>query len=427
MKRYIYIAMIGFMLSAANLYGSYDYSQKLSAKKIQLHNASVSEKEAKEQRDLETLVAGNNEFALDLYDQLRGTSGNLFFSPYSVSTALAMTFAGARGETLVQMDHTLRFRLNQDTLHETFEKLAAGIKEGSRDGAYQLDIANALWAQKGFGFKDSFIETAVNNYHAQVKEADFITAAEPTRKEINSWVEDKTNDNIQELIAKGILTRDTVLVLVNAIYFKGDWLEQFNKKFTRDADFWTAPDKKVRAKMMYKEDEFDYYDGDELQAIELSYKGNDLSMVIVLPKEKDGLSDIEKAFAKDFDNMLWEFKKQKVRLFLPKFKLTTKFELSDHLSKMGMPIAFSSRADFSGMSESEKLFISNVIHKAFVAVDETGTEAAAATGVTIGVTSVGPMAPVFRADHPFMFVIRDNVSGSILFMGRVHDPSKQGK
>ncbi len=403
------------------------HMQKLSAKRVQLHNVTVSKEEAMAQKNIEVLVRGNNEFAFDLYEKFRGGSDNLFFSPYSISTALAMTFAGARGETQMQMSDTLNFKRNPDTIHETFGKLAARLKEGSQDGAYQLDIANAIWAQKGFGFKKSFIETVVNNYAAIAKEADFVNAAEPTRKEINSWVEDKTNDKIQELIAKGILTRDTAMVLVNAIYFKGDWAEQFDKKFTRDADFWTTPDKKIRAKMMYKEHEFDYYDGDDLQAIELPYKGDDLSMVIVLPKEKDGLNDIEKEFAGNFDNVLWELKRQKVRLFLPKFKLTTKFELSDTLAAMGMPLAFSNRADFSGMSESQKLFISNVIHKAFVAVDEEGTEAAAATGVVIGRTSVGPMIPVFRADYPFIFVIRDNASGSILFMGRVYDPAKQGK
>ena len=383
-------------------------------------------KEPPQKVDLQkTLVGGNNEFAFNLYNQLGGTSGNMFFSPYSISTALGMTYAGARGETEKQMADTLNFKLPQDDLHNAFGELADGLEEDAGD--YRLDIANALWAQKGFGFKKSFIDTVVSNYDSVVNEADFVNAAEPARKEINGWVEDKTNDKIKELITKDILTPDTVMVLVNAIYFKGDWSDQFDKKHTREADFWIAPDKKVKTDMMYKQAEYEYFGDDDFQAIELPYKGDDLSMVIVLPKEKDGLKNIERELARDFDDMLFSLKKQKVRLYLPKFTMTTKFELSGTLAKMGMPDAFSSRANFSDMTESEKVAISNVIHKAFVAVDEEGTEAAAATGVIISKTSVGPRIPIFRADRPFIFVIRDNVSSSILFMGRLADPTKKGK
>jgi serpin B len=380
----------------------------------------------------------NNEFALALYAKLRAREGNLFFSPYSISTALAMTYAGARGQTDTEMANVLHFptvpsatvpadnTFARTQFHSLFGTIVKDLSDRGKKDKYELHVANALWGQKGYGFLEEFLQLIKANYDGQLNEVDFIQAAEAARKTINAWVEDKTNNKIKDLISKGTLDKMTRLVLTNAIYFKGNWEKQFNKDRTKDAPFTLLSGEKVDAPMMNQKAEFKYMETEDFQALELPYVDDELSMVILLPRQFDGLPEFEKELAiENLSEWLGKLHKCEVIVSVPKFEMTSQFGLASVLKSMGMIDAFSlGRADFSGMNGKKDLFISAVIHKAYVDVNEEGTEAAAATAVTMKMTSVGPTRmPVFRADHPFLFLIRDNVSGSILFIGRVVNPS----
>ncbi|HKB39083.1 MAG TPA: serpin family protein [Gemmataceae bacterium] len=387
---------------------------------------SAADKPTAAQADVTAVVKGNNEAALDLYAQLRGEEGNLFFSPYSISTALAMTYAGARGDTADEMAKALHFPLELDRLAPAFGTLYKQINGDGKKRGYELSIANALWGQKGFAFKKEFINTTRANFGAGLREVDFKNAPEEARTTINEWVEKQTKDKIKDLFPKGTVTSDMRLALTNAIYFKGDWDEQFKKDATRNEAFKLSGKDSVKTPLMNKEGRFGYLDADTFQALEMPYKGKDLSMVVLLPKKVDGLADLEKLMTADkLSGWIGRLRQQKVIVTLPKFKVTKQFTLNDVLGKMGMKRAFTEGADFSGITSDTDLMISVVVHKAFVDVNEQGTEAAAATGVGIVATSAAPApTPVFRADHPFLFLIRDMQSGSILFMGRLADPTK---
>ncbi len=380
------------------------------------------------------IVEGNNRFALELYagllqdpEALR-QGGNVFFSPYSISTALAMTYAGARGETAKQMAKTLRFTLGQQQLHRAFGSHIRRLNEQGKKGNYELAVANALWGQTGYTFLDSFLRLLERTYGAGLKEVDFAGATEQARLTINKWVEDKTKERIRDLIRPGVLNELTTLVLTNAIYFKGDWLSKFDEDNTRARPFHISSDRSINVPMMYQSQKFNYADRENLQILELPYKGGDLSMIVLLPKQVDGISNLERSLTVE-KLKLWlkALRSRKVNVFLPKFKLTWgAYDLTRLLGRMGMKDAFSlPPADFSGITGKKDLFISNVVHKAFVAVDEEGTEAAAATAVAFRKLAVVDV-PVFRADHPFVFMIRDNQSGAILFMGRVVNPAEAG-
>ena len=378
------------------------------------------------------IVQGNNTFALDLYAKLQETDGNVFFSPYSISTALAMTYAGAREQTATQMVEVLHFPvktqpggLGRQQFALVFGELVKKLNTRGEDGAYELSVANALWGQKDYGFLTKFLELVEKHYGGQLNEVDFVGATETARQTINAWVEKKTNDKIKNLIPKGVLDSMTRLVLTNAIYFKGNWARQFKEDKTKEAPFTLSGGKKVDVAMMNQTAKFGYMETDTFQGLELPYVDNELSMIVLLPKKHDGLSELEQSLTLEHLSQ-WQSKlvKREVVVSIPKFKLTSQFSLASVLKAMGMTDAFSSSANFSGMNGKRDLFISAVIHKAYVDVNEEGTEAAAATAVTMRLTSMGPSSrpPVFRADHPFLFLIRDNQSGSILFIGRVMNP-----
>jgi len=400
---------------------------------------AVDKTTANEETNKQLIVTGNNKFALELYANLSGKEGNLFLSPYSISTALAMAHAGARGVTESQMAGVLHFpvidkpgtELSSMLIREkqrfasVFGKIIKDLNNKGEKGGYELRVANALWGQKGYGFLEEFLGLIKNNYDGRLNEVDFIRAAEAARKTINTWVEKKTNDKIKNLIQKGVLDSMTRLVLTNAIYFKGNWAKQFKEDRTRKAPFTLANGRKVDVAMMNQTGQFNYMEAESFQGLELPYVDDELSMVILLPKEFDGLDEFEKTLtAEDLSKWLGKLRNREVRVSIPKFKMTSQFALASVLKSMGMTDAFSANADFSGMNGRRDLFISAVIHKAYVDVNEEGTEAAAATAVTMKLTSVGPARiPVFRADHPFLFIIRDNHSGSILFIGRVMNPN----
>ncbi|MEI7660890.1 MAG: serpin family protein [Bacteroidota bacterium] len=371
---------------------------------------------------------GNNRFAFGLFHELTGNPGQtILFSPFSISTALAMTYGGARDETARQMSVAMNFSRGED-FHSSFRKMISRINEGT-EGNVRLDMANGLWAQRDFSFLPSYFDQVKSDYHAELRNVDFTDPAERKKcmAEINGWVEHATNNRIRDLLSPGDLNPFTRLVLVNAIYFLGDWDEPFAKESTSPKDFFPEAGTRVRVPFMNRHGRYGYCEDAGIRVIEIPYRGNSASMVIFLPDSVNGTAGFEQSF--DFDRYLALtalLQPAEVRLSLPKFRATSKTRLKDTLSKMGMPIAFSTDlADFSGMTGKPNLCISEVIHQAFIEADEKGTEAAAATAVVMRTMAARPSPDmkVFNAYHPFIFCIKDNATGTILFMGKIMDPS----
>jgi serpin B len=379
-----------------------------------------------QQIDLRSAVKGNNAFALDLYAILKKEKGNLFFSPYSISSALAITYGGARGDTAEEMAKALHFVLGPERTHLAFAELDKVFDEIQKRGQVQLHIANSLWPRKDYPLLSEYLTLTKRYYGVSITPLDYAKATEESRKIINKWVEDKTKDKIKDLIRQGDLDPLTVLVLVNAIYFKGNWASRFDPKRTRDSDFSLLGDVKIQVSMMYQEEKFLYGEIKGAQLLELPYVGKDLSMVIILPSTPAHLTKVEDRLTiKNLDVWLSRLSKQKVDVYLPKFKVTWgTFELNRPLQALGIGKAFGSGGDFSGMDGTKTLFIGPVLHKAFVEVNEEGTEAAAATAVVIRKTAL-PRKLTFKADRPFLFLIRDKMTGNILFLGRVLDPRER--
>jgi len=338
-----------------------------------------------------------------------------------------MTLAGARGETEKEMAQALHFTVAQSELHPAFASVTRRIEEIGEAGKIRLNVANSLWCQQGYSFTESFLHVARDAYRAETRLVDFNGKTEPSRKEINDWVAKKTEDKIQELLKPGQVSGDMRLVLCNAIYFKGKWLHPFDEKTTRPQRFSLGPNRQIDTPTMFQTITLGSHQTDELIVLSLPYIGEELSMVILLPKAVDGLSRLEQRLDSvslaDSLAQLDSARKQNVDLYLPRFKLNCRLELAHTLGTMGMRRAFSRAADFSGISQQGQLFISDVVHQAFVEVNEEGTEAAAATGVGMKTTSV-MRTPVIRVDHPFLFLIRENKTGAVLFLGKLVDPSK---
>ncbi|XP_019640740.1 PREDICTED: leukocyte elastase inhibitor-like isoform X3 [Branchiostoma belcheri] len=372
---------------------------------------------------MEQLSAANTEFALSLYRQLCGDGGNVFFSPYSISVALAMTSLGARGSTEAAMKGTLCYKdMSNDVLHSTFSTLHQQLYASDK---YTLQTANRLYGEQTYSFLQDFLNATKKNYGAELASVDFKGAAEQVRGTINKWVEEQTKDKIKDLIPAGAVDAMTRLVLVNAIYFKGNWDKQFKAEMTQDMDFNINNNEKVKVPMMKMEEKFNYgeFQDQKFRVLELPYVEKELSMLIFLPDEVEGIRNLESALtATTLQTVSSQMYSTKVNLMLPRFKLEQDFSLGETLKKMGMGEAFSDGADFSGMSAAADLFISEVVHKAFVEVNEEGTEAAAATGVMM-MTRCMPRPPTpFFVDHPFIFLIRDNRSNSVLFFGKMQKP-----
>ncbi len=373
---------------------------------------------------IKSVVNANNQFAFELYSEFKSQDGNIFFSPHSVSAALAMTYEGAKGKTAKEMQSVLHIPEDAQIRRPAFAGIYNEINK--KDKKYKLSTANALWAQKDYNFLDEYIGNVEKYYGGKVTNLDFVTETEKSRQTINKWVEEQTNNKIKDLIPQGVLNGLTRLVLTNAIYFKGTWLLQFDKQNTREEDFRVSSGSTIKVPMMSltgDDVKFNYAETDNLQILEMPYAGEELSMLLLLPKE-DNLSAAEEALnpekLSELKNTLTE---QRVDVYIPKFKFETKYFMAETLKNMGMPTAFSGEADFSGMDGTKSLFISAVIHQAFVEVNEEGTEAAAATAVVM-YTGMRPAIPVFRADHPFLFVIQQKETGNILFMGRVNNPAE---
>ncbi|MGC9399858.1 MAG: serpin family protein [Anaerolineae bacterium] len=378
--------------------------------------------------DLQALVDGNTAFAVDLYRRLReADAGNLFFSPHSISVALAMTYAGVRGETAEQMAETLHFTLPQARLHAAFNALDLALQpaKDADEEAFTLNIANSLWAEETYTFRDEFLDLLARHYGAGLRLVSFKTAAEAARQTINAWVEKKTEGKIKDLIPKGGVDDLTRLVLANAIYFNAKWAYTFPEDRTQDGIFTTADGREVSVPMMSwdQPEMIPYTRGENYQALELPYRGGEASMVILVP-DAGAFADVEAGLTgQRLQEIVAEMETKGVVLTMPKFEYQAEASLADTLKAMGMTDALDpDRADFSGMDGTRDLYITNVFHKAYVAVDEEGTEAAAATAVIVGLESM-PMTDVeITIDRPFIYLIRDRETGAVLFLGRVVDP-----
>jgi len=368
---------------------------------------------------LNTLVKGNSAFAVKLYQQLGKAGGNLFFSPFSVSSALGMTFAGARENTAAEMKAALSFALDQEQLHDSFRQLNEKLASVANNDGQKLNIANGLCLTGG-DVSEEFKALLQKNYGAELFAGDL--------EKINGWVKTKTESKIEKILEA--LSPNSVCVLLNAIYFKGTWESRFDEAATREAPFKLSATEEIKVPLMYQKGSFRLIEKDTFNAIAMPYKGKSLTMVVVLPQQVDGLAGLEKELSVEkLDAWLAELdsvSEQDVMLYLPKFKLETGYDLVPACTALGMKDAFApAAADFTGMGWPKgKLWISQIKHKAFVEVNEEGTEAAAATAVEMATKSIS-MDPVFKADHPFIFMIRDNSTGSLLFMGRIANPASK--
>jgi serpin B len=372
----------------------------------------------------QAIITGNVEFALNAYAGLRGQAGNLFLSPYSIMSALAMAMAGARGETERQMAEALGLPADQARVHSGFAALNSRLN-GEGDGRpYQLSIANALWGALGAQFRAEFLQTVETAYGGKLAELDFARAPQAARATINQWVEARTAGKIKNLLGADAIVPDTSLVLTNAIYFKANWADQFAERWTKNSDFKLANGQTVNVPLMHNTSSFRYSEEDDFQAVELAYEQNELGMIVLLPRQVDGLPALEESLtAENLTKSLSGMSFRNVAVQLPRLKLAESLELSNLLSRLGMRLAFTRwKADFSGMAEMNEVFFSAVIHKAYIDVDEKGTEAAAATAVVMRIAGFIRDSIEFRADHPFLFLIRENRTGAILFIGRVINP-----
>ncbi len=421
---FLFLLLAGCSVIAAVVPGG-SGSQVLESKmpRTEVNDAAVD--------DVEQLAADNRAFALDLYHRLESREGNLFYSPYSISSALAMTYAGAEGQTAEEMAAVFHFLMEENRLHPAFnaldqylESLAKQEIPDDAGEAFQLNIANAIWGQKDFHFESEFLDTLAANYGAGLRLLDYVQSPEESRVTINDWVSDQTRERIQDLIPQGAIDSDTRLVLSNAIYFKATWLEPFEESLTEDGIFHGLNGQEINTPMMSlgSDASFLYYQGDGFQVVDLPYLGGQVSMLVLVPDQGNFYNFESGLDSAVLDQIVAGLAYRPMYLNFPKFEFESEISLAQTLAEMGMPSAFNDGADFSGMTGQKDLFISDVFHKAFVSVDEEGTEAAAATAVVMSLTSA-PADPLrLVVDRPFLFLIRDHQTNSILFMGRVVEP-----
>ncbi len=387
-----------------------------------IEREEVAELQEEENKDV---ILGNNKFAFDVYQKL-DHSKNIFFSPYSVFSALSMVYEGAEGKTAEEIKDAL-YLPEKDLLRKSFKAIYNAINK--REKEYSLSTGNALWAQKDYAFLKEYINVIEEDYGARVTNLDFARETELSRKTINEYIEKQTENKIKDLIPKGILGPLTRLVITNAIYFKGDWKFQFGKEKTKEMDFYVKPGESVKTEMMFMEIDdtrFNYFEDEDLEIIELPYKAEEVAMLILLPK--NDIKNIENGLSfemiRNYKNRMEETSIDAI--YLPKFELDTKYFIKDILISLGINDAFVvGLADFSKMDGTKNLVIDSVIHQAYVGVDEEGTEAAAATAALMRLTSIMPgEEKVFNANRPFLFFIEEKETGIILFIGKLNNPEK---
>jgi serpin B len=387
---------------------------------------SDSSNTLKESTTINAIAEANNEFAISLYKKTGDEEKNIVFSPYSIGSALAVTYAGARENTAKEMAEVLWFPQDQVSFHPGYKAFTDSVLLTGKEKGTELRIANALWVQEDYKLKQDFLDLAESYYKAKAENVNFRVPEEleKTRQKINKWVEDMTNNRIQNLLQQGVLKEATRLVITNAIWFNGNWVKPFDTNNTYSSIFDINSAKSISTEFMHQKSEVDYYEDDEVQALEIPYKGGKKSMLIILPKETEGWKLIGRILTTDRLKIISRgLKTQEVEMAIPKFSYESQFNLKETLMQMGMKEPFSNFADFSGMTDANDLKIDEVIHKAFIEVNETGTEAAAATAVIMVLKSALEERSVrFIADHPFIYFIMDKTTGGIIFMGRLVNP-----
>jgi serpin B len=408
------------VFSGCQIYAEDEADQSLIESKLQRDtNPYVSDE------DFVKLATNNNEFAFDMYHQLSNSSFNIFFSPLSISEALVMSYAGADGSTKTQMAQALKFSLDDDTLYSAFNKLDLHLNRNDTNNSYIFSVVNALWPEKSYSFEQSYLDTIKTSFDSGLRLMDYLNESEKSRTIINDWVQKSTNEKIQEIVPPGAIDQHTKLVLTNAVYFKAKWAKEFNLQNTIKREFTLLNGEKKDVDMMYQHDGFIYSEGENYQAATLPYKGGSSSMVIILPKE-GSFEEISNSIDNDFLKTLEDNKTfATLNLSMPKFEFTVEESLISPLNSLGINDAFTHSANFSKMSKTNDLFISDILHKAYIKVDEDGTEAAAATSIMFATTGI--VVNVIQRDmnlnRPFIFFIKDNFSGQILFLGNILDPS----
>jgi len=417
--------LISMILIALGVFSA--CGQIVSGEVLKSDKARITEP-ASTAADIKTLIEGNTAFGFNIYRILSKTGDNIFYSPYSISAALAMTYAGARSESEQRIADTMQFMLPQSNLHAAFNSM--DIELGSRgqgakgkdDKGFRLHVVNAIWGQKDFSFLPAFLDVLAENYGAGLRIVDYINETEKSRIKINSWVSEQTEQRIKDLIPAGALNAMTRLVLTNAIYFNAAWADQFNENATMNAPFYLIDGKEKSVSIMKNTASYRFAEGEGYRAVELPYDGGELSMVILLPQTGSFSTFQSSLNAGEVQNIIESLENRQITLSIPKFKFDSQFSLKEALTAMGMGPEFTPDADFSGMTGERDLFISDVLHKAFVAVDESGTEAAAATAVIMKATAM-PMQPLeITVTRPFIFFIRDIQTGAVLFIGQILNP-----
>ncbi|MCK5117046.1 MAG: serpin family protein [Candidatus Aegiribacteria sp.] len=416
MNRFLSIILATVTISFLSMCSSADTPVVSSSDTPRITAPDVNEE------DLRELASGNSSFVFDLYGVLGEEEGNIFLSPYSISAALAMTYAGAGGGTEAEMADVLKFTLPQNLLHPSFNLLDLELAEiAEEDSTFSLHIVNALWGQTGYTFLPEFLDVLAANYGAAVRFLDFSDNTELCREIINEWVMEQTEGRIEDLIPRELLSSVTKLVLTNAIYFNAQWLFQFDEMGTRERSFNLIHGEQITVPMMSQTEHFPTTTGEGYMAVELPYSNRRSSMLVIVPDENH-FFEVEACLGNDLiAEITRSLRDENLYLTLPRFETVSAFQLEDVLAEMGMPSAFGVSADFSGMDGSLSLYIASVIHKAFVSVDENGTEAAAATAVLMEKLN-GDSSVEFMIDRPFIYLIRDSGTGTILFIGRVMNP-----
>jgi len=412
-SRYLFVMLIVlFMLTGCG-------NEEISSPRTDLREDRRIPEEA--QDDVSVLVSGHTAFALDLYDVLRKDHGNLFFSPYCLSSCMGMVWAGARGDTESEIAQVFRFQLPQEQLHATASILQRSLNTGIEEALYQFLAANRIWGAVGYPWQESFLTTTQEEYGADLVQLDFAADPAAARTTINDWIANQTAQRITDLLLPTMVTPATRLVLTAAVYFKGNWASRFDPEDTCPGSFDIGHNRCAEVTMMHQTDGFGYAEFSDLSILEMPYVGQDLSMVILLPERSDGLSALEAEFdAENLASWLSALEEEEVEVAIPRFAFSSGLTLETTLCQLGMPSIFDgSLADLSGMTEAEGLCLSVLVHQAFVSVDEEGSDAAAGTG---GVIPPPGEPPSFEADHPFLFLIRDRVTEAVLFLGRVVDP-----
>ncbi len=408
------------MLTAAALSGCGDDGVGISEARADVPRESVSD-EAR--GDMKKLASDNAAFGWDIYSELAKEPGNLFLSPHSISVAMAMLQAGARGQTATEIAAVMRFTLPGERLHPAFNGLTQSLAEpgtAARDKKpFRLSIVNNAWGQTGYKFEKTYLEALARYYGAGVRLTDFTGDSEGARKAINEWVSDETEKRIEDLLPEGSVLPNTRLVLVNAIYFLADWASPFKKDSTSNDAFTLADGTRVEVPAMHQQRSYSYATANGVQAVELPYEGGRLSMVVMVPER---MAEFEAAIDTRAPALIATLKPATVNLAMPRFEFKAEFALVDTLKALGIKQVFDSESDLSGIDGTRNLYVSGVFHKAFVKVDEKGTEAAAATGIVVGETSAPVNVIQVKVDRPFVFLIRDMETGAVLFLGRVADP-----